>query len=80
MGFYKKPPTPTIKRRKAWPKWARFYVVCDGNGGYVCRTKPRIFRNQGHMWSSWAGMGRNQHVRGPTFRGQHWHDSLRRIV
>jgi hypothetical protein len=70
----------TIKRRKGWPKWARWYAV-DPHGCGVYDTKPEIGEACGGL-PSWIFGGRGVVVSGPstlTLRC-HWTQTLRRIV
>jgi hypothetical protein len=66
-------PTPTVKRRKSWPKWARWYAVDEDGTMYVFATRPGIFL------FSWIVLGgKCDQVRGPRLCS--WRESLRKIA
>jgi hypothetical protein len=78
-------PIPTIKRRKSWPKWAKFF--CHQNPalnrpphGRLSAYLP-VIHESCFTFSTphWGCTGTNGHVRPPR-TSRDWRKSLRRIV
>jgi hypothetical protein len=69
---------PTIKRRKSWPRWARWYAIDRHGYRGVYSTKPVLGYGCNDQLD-WIFGDKAEAVRGPR-RIRGWRQSLRRIV